>query len=49
MLYPLPVLLEAAEGLADCAELLEGAISPLLEAAEFRFLELLSTRLLPEE
>jgi hypothetical protein len=45
------MLLGAAEGRADCAELLEGATSPLLEAAELTFLVLLllSTRLLPEE
>ena len=51
LLYPLPVLLGAAEGRADCAELLDGATSPLLEAAELTFLVLLllSTRLLPEE
>ncbi len=43
------MLLGAEEGRADCAELLEGATSPLLEAAELTFLVLLSTRLLPEE
>jgi len=43
------VLLGASEGLADCVEFLEGVTELLPEAAEFTFLELLSTRLLPEE
>lgn len=43
------MLLGAADGRADCAALLEGATELLLEAAEFTFLVLLSTRLLPVE
>ena len=49
LLYPLPVLLGAEDGRADCAEFREGATVLLLEAAELTFLVSLSTRLLPEE